>query len=73
MMMVVKWMIFRSELVGVSSVQFSSSMLAGSGMLLYRCESRLGMDCVHTMECTDVGAACKGVGTVWLGGKEDED
>jgi hypothetical protein len=31
------------------------------------------MACVHTMECSDVGAACKGVGTVWLGGKEDED
>jgi hypothetical protein len=59
--------------VGVSSVQFSSSLQSGDGVVLYRCESRLGMACVHSMECRDNGAACRGVGTVWLGGRVDED
>ena len=66
-------LVFRSDLVGVSSVQFSSSLVAGSGALLYRCESRLGMGCVHSMECRDVGSACRGVGSVWMGGRQDED
>ena len=66
-------LVFRSDLVGVSSVQFSTSLLAGTGVLLYRCESRLGMACVLTMECGDFGSACKGVGSVWIGGRKDED
>ena len=63
----------RSGLVGVSSVQWSGSIQSGSGVLAYKCASRLGMMCVHSMECGEYGAACRGVSTVWLGGRGEED
>ena len=60
-------------MTGVTSVKFSASLLAGSGALLHQCKSKLGLGCSHSMECRESGSACRGVGTVWLGGKKEGD
>ena len=42
-------------------------------MLAFGCEANLGAACVHSIDCTEAGTACKAQGSLWIDGVHNED
>ena len=56
-----------------TSLEFSSNMDYGEGMVLYQCSNSLGKVCSHSLDCKEPGSGCQKWGSVWLDGQEEED